>query len=370
MEEKPMSVAALASKFSHKTSNTLEKDEKLPRGPIRKKPPCSLPLCGNSRNTKTETDHNGDEKPSVNDSSHHSKLKLKTSSPLIEKLQASLLLSPTALFPGVGPKSPLKSSISPFASPASTPDSPGVHSQSSESDGGPVTFDQPTEAEPLHSLHKSRARVSMKRRPPSRRFRRSVTEDTDNSGSPETLKPASSAKEVEPQQNGAAEEESDYVFIDQAVQTDSADSKNSSPEEGSHSSPEEGSHSSPEEGSHSSPEEGSHSSPKEGSHSSPEEPSHEELNDLSFSQSQESEKCSNLNQCEHIKDNNITAEKTEESSNKDSEASDNIDHNAAESETEVSETSNHEPKIEEAKAIDIEQQISNAKEKSPEGTED
>uniref|UniRef100_UPI00398F72E4 capZ-interacting protein-like isoform X1 n=2 Tax=Pristiophorus japonicus TaxID=55135 RepID=UPI00398F72E4 len=422
MEEKPMSVAALASKFSHKTSNTLEKDAKQLKGPVRKKPPCSLPLCGLKINAKAETDHNGDEKPSVNDSSRHPKLKLKTSSPLIEKLQATLLLSPTALLPGVGPKSPLKSSFSPFASPVSTPDSPGARSQSSESDGGPVTFDQPTEAEPLHSLHKNRARVSLKRRPPSRRFRRSVTEDTGNSGSPETEKPANSAKKVESQQNGAAEEESDDIFTDQGVQTNDADSKNtsspkddsqsspkddsqsspkddsqsspkddsqsspkddsqsspkddsqSSPKDDSQSSPKDDSQSSPKDDSQSSPKEDSQSSPKEDSHSSskessPEEPAQKELNDLSSSQSQESERCSNLNQCEHIEDNNITAKKTEESSNQDSEACDSIDHNTAGSETAVSETSNQEPKFEET--IDIKQQVSSAEEKSSGGTED
>ncbi|XP_078416129.1 capZ-interacting protein isoform X1 [Cetorhinus maximus] len=342
MEEKPMSVAALASKFRQEPSNTLEKNEKQFKGPIRKKPPCSLPLCGMKNNT--ETGHNADEKPPVNDSTHRPKLKVKTSSPLIEKLQANLLLSPTALLPGVGPKSPLKSSFSPFASPASTPDSPGACSQSSESDGGPATFDQPAEGEPLRSFHKSRARVSLKRRPPSRRFRRSVAEESSNSGTPEKETPA---KDVEPEQNGAPDEESDDIFADYEVQTDDANSKNSP-----------------------SPKEDSCVSPKG---SSSEEPSQKELNDLSSSQSQESEICSDQNLCEHTEDSNITTNKTEESSNKDSEASvsnDSNDHNTAGSETAVSDTSNQEPKTEEVKTIDTEQQNSNAEEKSPGDTED
>ncbi|XP_067896963.1 capZ-interacting protein-like isoform X2 [Heterodontus francisci] len=366
MEDKPMSVAALASKFRQEPSNTLEKNEKQLKGPIRKKPPCFLPLCGMKNNT--EADHNADEKPSVNDSSRHPKLKLKTSSPLIEKLQANLLLSPTALLPGIGPKSPLKSSVSPFASPASTPDSPGARSRSSESDGGPVTSDQPTEAEPLHSFHKSRARVSLKRRPPSRRFRRSVTEDVDNPGSPETEKPGNSDKEIEPQQNGAEDEKSDDVFTDHGVQTDNADSKNSSsPKEDSLASPKEDSLASPKEDSLASPKEDSFASPIA---SSPEEPSHKELNDLPSSQSQESKNCSNLNQCELKEDNNITAKQTEEYSNKDGEASASIDHNTVGSETAVSETADQEPKIEEAKAIDIDLLINNVEERAPGGTED
>ncbi|XP_007894010.1 capZ-interacting protein [Callorhinchus milii] len=233
VEEKPMmSVAALASRFSHGTSNALEKHEKPINRPTRRKPPCSLPLHCTSGEIKTESDHNGAEKPPINDSSRHLKLKMKTSSPLIEKLQASLVLSPTVLLPGICPKSPLKSCFSPFGSPPSTPSSPGIRSRSSESaDESPVTFDQPPGAEPLQSLHKGRVRLSLKRRPPSRRFRKSLTEDTD---SPDGEKPVNSAKNVEPQENGAAEEENSEVFGEQNMQTDNPDPKNSpSPEEGS-----------------------------------------------------------------------------------------------------------------------------------------
>ncbi|XP_078089087.1 capZ-interacting protein-like [Mustelus asterias] len=339
MEEKPMSVAALASKFRREQSHNLEKNERQPKGPVRKKPPCSLLLCGMRDNT--ETGHNADEKPAVNDSTHRPKLKVKSSSPLIEKLQANLRLSPNALLPGVGPKSPSKSCFSPFASPASTPDSPGACSQSSESDGPPVTFDQPTEGEPLHSFHKSRARVSLKRRPPSRRFRRSVAEESNNPGSPETETPA---KNVKPEENGAPDEENDDVFGDRGGQTDDANSKNSA-----------------------SPKEDSCTSPKA---SSPEEPSHIELNDLLSSQSQESEISPDQDQCEQPEANDITTKETDESSSKESEASASSDHNAAGSETAVSETSNPEPETEEVKAIDTEQPNSRAVDKSPGDIED
>lgn len=50
-----------------KFASCFEKDvcsffaQKLPRGPIRKKPPCSLPLFGIRNHLKTETDHNGEQ---------------------------------------------------------------------------------------------------------------------------------------------------------------------------------------------------------------------------------------------------------------------------------------------------------------------
>ncbi|XP_032889269.1 capZ-interacting protein [Amblyraja radiata] len=252
MEEKPTSVAALASKFNHKTSTTLEKDEKLPRGPIRKKPPCSLPLFGIRNNLKTETDHNGEQKPPINEAFRQPKLKMKNSSALIEKLQATLHFSPTALMPGLGPKSPLKSPFSPFASPASTPESPGTASLSSESDGS-VSLDQPKEAEPLQSLHKSRARPSLKRRPPSRRFRRSVTDDV---GDPEQQDNAAQTADAKP--SVSAEDASDEVFAED-VQISNGEANSSAEAEASTSprSSTEGeaapSHSSAEDNVHSSP---------------------------------------------------------------------------------------------------------------------
>ncbi|XP_038657812.1 capZ-interacting protein-like isoform X2 [Scyliorhinus canicula] len=334
MEEKPMSVAALASKFKQEQSNHLEKSEKHLKGPVRKKPPCFLHLDAPKNNT--ETGHNADEKPSVNDSTHRPKLKLKTSSPLIEKLQANLLLSPHALVPGAAPKSPLKSCFSPFASPASTPDSPGARSQSSESDG--VALDQPTEGEPLHSFHKSRARVSLKRRPPSRRFRHSVAEESSNPGSPETETPA---KNVEPKENGAPGDENEDVFTEHGVQSNGENPKSPT-----------------------SPKGDAHTSPKA---SSPEEPSHKEL---SSPQSQESEICPDPNQCEQIEDNDMATNKTDESPSEDSDATVSNDHHTAASETAGPETSNQEPKTEEVKVIETEQQISSTEEKSSGGTED
>ncbi|XP_078265155.1 uncharacterized protein LOC144598708 isoform X2 [Rhinoraja longicauda] len=208
---------------------------------------------------------------------------MKNSSPLIEKLQATLLFSPTALMPGVGPKSPLRSSFSPFASPASTPESPGTASLSSESDGS-LSLDQPKEAEPLQSLHKTRARPSLKRRPPSRRFRRSVTDEVDG---PEP--PDNAAQTADTKPSASAEDASDEAFADE-VQISNGESCSSAEGEAGTSlrSSAEGevgpSHPSPEGHVHSSPQSAkgvaSHSprSPTQGDvHSSPQSAERENL---------------------------------------------------------------------------------------------
>ncbi|XP_044904799.1 capZ-interacting protein isoform X3 [Felis catus] len=135
--------------------------------------------------------------------SHPPKIKVK-SSPLIEKLQANLAFDPAALLPGASPKSPgLKAAVSPFQSPPSTPSSPGVRCQAGELEEVPVSFDQPPEGSHLPCYNKVRTRGSIKRRPPSRRFRRSQSDCGDLGG---FRAPESS------QENGAKEENGDEVF--------------------------------------------------------------------------------------------------------------------------------------------------------------
>lgn len=134
---------------------------------------------------------------------HPPKIKVK-SSPLIEKLQANLAFDPAALLPGASPKSPgLKAMVSPFHSPPSTPSSPGIRSHPGEAEEVPVSFDQPPEGTHLPSYNKVRTRGSIKRRPPSRRFRRSQSDCGD----------LRDYRAVEPsQENGAREENGDDVF--------------------------------------------------------------------------------------------------------------------------------------------------------------
>ncbi|XP_055964575.1 capZ-interacting protein [Sorex fumeus] len=179
------SVAQLAGRFREQAAVSAK--ETPASKPTRRRPPCSLPLLP----PRLELGQNGEEKspPSVN---HGPKVKVK-SSPLIEKLQASLAFDPTALLPGASPKSPgVQAALSPFQSPPSTPGSPGEV---------PVSFDQPPpEGSHLPCFNKVRTKGSIKRRPPSRRFRRSQSDfgDLANFRAPE---PA--------QENGSKEENGD-----------------------------------------------------------------------------------------------------------------------------------------------------------------
>ncbi|KAM6217257.1 capZ-interacting protein [Rhynchocyon petersi] len=191
----PPSVAQLAGRFREQAAAAKETPASKP---TRRKPPCSLPLFP----PKVELGQNGEEKSPPN-ASHPPKIKVK-SSPLIEKLQANLVFDPTALLPGASPKSPgLKAMVSPFHSPPSTPSSPSVQSRSSEPEVVPVSFDQPPEGSHLPCYNKVRTRGSIKRRPPSRRFRRSQS-DCGELG--DFRAPESS------QENGAKEENGDEVF--------------------------------------------------------------------------------------------------------------------------------------------------------------
>ncbi|XP_060090464.1 capZ-interacting protein isoform X2 [Heteronotia binoei] len=170
--------------------------------PTRRKPPCSLPLHAH----KTEPGQNGDLKPSPN-TSHPPKVKVK-SSPMIEKLQANLAFAPASLLPGASPKSPgLKVMVSPFNSPHTTPSCPQIQPHANESKETPASFDQPPEGTHLQFYNKVRTRGSMKRRPPSRRFRKSQSECDDQDFQ----------VTVSPQENGAKEEEDENgLFMDKS----------------------------------------------------------------------------------------------------------------------------------------------------------
>ncbi|XP_037596418.1 capZ-interacting protein isoform X1 [Cebus imitator] len=190
-----LSVAQLAGRFREQAAAAKETPASKP---TRRKPPCSLPLFP----PKVELGQNGEEK-SPPSASHPPKFKVK-SSPLIEKLQANLTFDPAALLPGASPKSPgLKAMVSPFHSPPSTPSSPGVQSRPSEAEEVPVSFDQPPEGSHLPCYNKVRTRGSIKRRPPSRRFRRSQSDCGDLGD----FRAAESSQE-----NGAKEEDGEEVF--------------------------------------------------------------------------------------------------------------------------------------------------------------
>ncbi|XP_041657419.1 capZ-interacting protein isoform X1 [Cheilinus undulatus] len=169
------SVAELAGRFKgHILPMPTSNDE------FRRRPPCSLKLH-NPKEDNEESDKN-------NVSSNPFKVKTRNSA-IIEKLQANLALSPTSLLPS--PKSPdvnLQPATSPpTALPCSplSPLSPNLrpsHQSSEEED--PVSFSNPPEGTPLPSFNKTRARLSFKRRPPTRQHRRSAGDEAGIFGSP------------------------------------------------------------------------------------------------------------------------------------------------------------------------------------------
>ncbi|XP_060903017.1 capZ-interacting protein-like isoform X2 [Labrus mixtus] len=172
MEDSPSkpSVAELAGRFKgHILPMPTSNDE------FRRRPPCSLKLH-NPREDCEESD-----KTVVTPNPF--KIKMKNSA-IIEKLQANLALSPTSLLPS--PKSPDVKPQPATSSPTISccPLSPTLrpsHQSSEEED--PVGFSNPPEGNPLPSFNKTRARLSFKRRPPTRQHRRSAGEEAGVLGS-------------------------------------------------------------------------------------------------------------------------------------------------------------------------------------------
>uniref|UniRef100_A0A4W6FAT4 Duboraya n=1 Tax=Lates calcarifer TaxID=8187 RepID=A0A4W6FAT4_LATCA len=149
--------------------------------PVRRRPPRSLQL------PKT---HGDDQEPPGVTSPLPAKTK--RNSALIEKLQASLALSPSTQLPS--PKSPGFRLLPPAFTPPSpgsapvttvttlstaTPTSPVAATPGTEEEG-PISFEAPptvAEGSVLSSINKGRVRHSIRRRPPSRRHRKSSSGD-------------------------------------------------------------------------------------------------------------------------------------------------------------------------------------------------
>ncbi|XP_040903036.1 capZ-interacting protein isoform X2 [Toxotes jaculatrix] len=197
MEDSPSkpSVAELAGRFKGQILPMPTSNDELP---FRRRPPCSLKL-------QHQKDDNEESDKTVV-SPKPFKIKMKNS-PIIEKLQANLALSPTALLPS--PKSP-EVKLQPAPLSPTTPCSPlsplistlrPSHLSSEEED--PVSFDSPPEGAPLLSINKTRARLSFKRRPPTRQHRRSAGEEAGAFGSG-----ASTCELYSPNENG----DKDQVF--------------------------------------------------------------------------------------------------------------------------------------------------------------
>ncbi|XP_059382331.1 duboraya isoform X2 [Carassius carassius] len=154
---KKRSVAELAGKFSCPVSHMTDAEVNKP---VRRRPPRSLPLpAGN------DASQGQDEKGTETVSTRKNR-----NSALIEKLQASLTLSPTG--PGV-----MKLPVQAFSpgSPSS-PSSPTATVTPKEEET-PASFESTAEGTVLKSINKGRARHSIKRRPPSRRHRKSSADE-------------------------------------------------------------------------------------------------------------------------------------------------------------------------------------------------
>ncbi|XP_009998634.1 PREDICTED: WASH complex subunit FAM21C [Chaetura pelagica] len=112
-------------------------------------------------------------------------IKTKEPSSRIGKLQANLVINPAALLPGAMPKvSNVKSSSpvldAPLYEPKDVQNSEAFSAARNNEELG-VSFDQPMQADTLHSANKTRIKVTGKRRPPSRMARRLAVQESEGS---------------------------------------------------------------------------------------------------------------------------------------------------------------------------------------------
>ncbi|XP_073681141.1 duboraya isoform X1 [Garra rufa] len=173
---KKRSVAELAGKFSCPISHTTDTEVNKP---VRRRPPRSLPLPAGNDAGQGQDEKGAETVPT----------RKNRNSALIEKLQANLALSPTG--PPPFPKSPgvIKLPVPAFSpgSPSSPSSPPAIVTAKQEET--PTSFENPTDGTVLKSINKGRARHSIKRRPPSRRHRKSSADE----GGEEVDKPTSAA---------------------------------------------------------------------------------------------------------------------------------------------------------------------------------
>ncbi|XP_061638574.1 capZ-interacting protein isoform X2 [Phyllopteryx taeniolatus] len=187
MEDSPskLSVAELAGRFKgHILPMPTAHDE----SPFRRKPPCSL------RFPVREGDVQGSDTNTVSTSPIQIRMK---SSNIIERLQANLALSPTTLLPSPkgaelnrqpdSPPPPL-AAVGTTVSPLSPDLQPAQLSVEEQEQEEPVSFNSTPEGATLPSFHKTRVRLSFKRRPPSRQHRRSAGEEASLFRSPSELR--------------------------------------------------------------------------------------------------------------------------------------------------------------------------------------
>uniref|UniRef100_A0A8B9MZR7 FAM21/CAPZIP domain-containing protein n=1 Tax=Accipiter nisus TaxID=211598 RepID=A0A8B9MZR7_9AVES len=119
-------------------------------------------------------------------------IKTKEPSSRIGELQANLAINPAALLPGAMPKvssikSPLPVLDTPLHEPKDVQNSEASSAAGNNEELG-VSFDQPMQADTLHSANKTRIKVTGKRRPPSRMARRLAAQESEESEEVDTAK--------------------------------------------------------------------------------------------------------------------------------------------------------------------------------------
>ncbi|KAM9450685.1 duboraya [Clarias gariepinus] len=198
-----VSVAELAGKFACQAPHPTEAEVNKP---VRKRPPRSLPLPASNDAGQDE------QKPEVG----ANPLRKNRNSALIEKLQASL--SPTALLPSPLSPGAVKPQL-PFFPPQSpsSPVSPTPAPKPAQKEI-PASFETPAEGTILQSINKGRARLSIKRRPPSRRLRKS-SEDEGGNEEEKNASPISGSINPDGKEND--------VFAKQSVQKEEVDGNES-----------------------------------------------------------------------------------------------------------------------------------------------
>lgn len=140
--------------------------------PVRRRPPRTLQIPAPNEEGKGE-EQKEDSAPSRPARSRN------RNSALIEKLQADLALSPAALLPS--PKSP-GIRLPPPGLTVNCPRSPVTPTPGPEKKvevEAPASFESPAEGALLPSINKGRARLSVRRRPPSRRIKKSGEEEVE-----------------------------------------------------------------------------------------------------------------------------------------------------------------------------------------------
>ncbi|XP_021253461.1 WASH complex subunit 2A-like isoform X3 [Numida meleagris] len=142
-------------------------------------------------------------------------IKTKEPSSRIGKLQANLAINPAALLPGAMPKvSSVKSPFPVLDTPLHEPDdvqnSEAFPSAGNNEELG-VSFDQPMQADTLHSANKTRIKVTGKRRPPSRMARRLAAQE---SGESEEVDSAKDPQLSLPKQRSAVENIKELVVTE------------------------------------------------------------------------------------------------------------------------------------------------------------